>query len=370
MNILSGIEDLNRILNIINPTFSVVREEGFDFRYIMPKAYSENSSLLKYHYILCDNGIDVAAAGNIPGVISLNKFNYTYSFLGSVATLPQHAKKGYMRILMQAIEADDIKNRKVFSLLTGARSRYSRYGYTKLYSGCYFLFDEYFAKHTQKNEDITIRQYNGEIDKLYELYLSTQPLILRSKEELLPCLGMSRSTLRLIEYKGNIVGYYTFCKRKKLYVPEFAISDYSLCSGVMRAIFDFEQVTNFSVYVNPVNIALRSNLDAICEEGIISDDLQVRVYDLALFIKMLIELNLQKGILVEDDIKESILVENKIYNIMINNGQVSVECEDSDVYGMNKNEFLRLAINNPLPSFKKTSKIFPLAFGISLPDCF
>lgn len=370
MKILKGIEDLNRILDIVNPTFGVVREEDFDFRYIMPKAYSENSNLLKYHYILCDNGTDVATAGNIPGVISLNQSNYTYSFLGSVATLPQYEKKGYMRILMQAIEEDDIKDGKVFSLLTGARGRYARYGYTKLYSGCFFSFGEYFAKHTQKDDDMIIRQYDGDLDRLYELYLSTQPLILRSKDELLPCLGMSRSELRLIEYKGNIIGYYTFCKRKKLYVPELAISDYSLLRGVMRAIFDFEQVPDFCVYVNPLDVALRSNLDNICEEGVINDELHVRVYDLALFIKMLIELNIQKGILSLEGKKESICVESKIYNITIDKGSVSVQVEDTDVNGMNKNDFLRLAINNPLPTLRKTSMIFPLTFGINLPDYF
>lgn len=370
MNILKGIEDLNRILDVINTTFGVVREENFDFRDIMPKAYGENSNLLKYHYILCDNGVDVAAAGNIPGVISLNQVDYAYSFLGSVATLPQYENKGYMRVLMQDIKSDDIKNKKVFSLLTGARGRYARYGYTKLYSNCFFYFDEYFLKHTAKDNDITIRTYDGEIDRLYELYTSTQPLILRSKEELLPSLGMSRSALRLIEYKGKIVGYYAFCRRKKLYIPELAISDYNLCGKVMRAIFDFEQITNFCVYVNPLNVALRSALDAVCEESVINDELQIRVYDLALFIKMLIELNLFKGILSTEDQQESICIENKIYRITINNGKVSVSIEDSDAYGMNENEFLRSAINNPFSSLKKTSNVFPLAFGISLPDCF
>lgn len=370
MNILYGVKDLSRILNIINPAFGAVREEGFDFRHIMPKAYGDGESLLKYHYILCDNNADVATAGNIPGVIALDGGDYAYSFLGSVATLPQYEGKGYMRALMQAIEADDIKDGKVFSLLTGARGRYQRYGYTKLYSGCYFTFDEYFAKHTPKNQDITIRKYNGEIDVLYDIYKATQPLLLRSKEDILPCLCMSRSEIRLIEYKGNVVGYYTFCTRKKNYLPEFSIVDCNLCEGTMREIFDFENVPSFSVYVNPLNTALRAKLDSICEEASISDDLQVRVYNMPLFIKMLVELNIQKGIISADNVCERIVLEGKVYTISVDNGEVSVTCQECNEFGTSQSEFLRSAINNPLSVLRKTSRIFPLAFGINLPDCF
>lgn len=370
MIITYGIKDLQRILNIVNPSFGAVREEGFDFREIMPKAYSDGADLLKYHYIASDGDVDVATAGNIPMQINVGKSSYQCSFLGSVATLPKYEGKGYMRTLMQNIEQDDIAFGKDFSLLTGARGRYARYGYTKVYSGYSFTFGEYYFKHTPKNQDITIREYNGEIDALYNIYTATQPLLLRIKDDILQCLEMSRSKVRLIEHKGNIVGYYAFCTRKKVYLPEFAITDYSLAPSVMREIFDFEKVASFSVWVNPLDTKLAGVLDAVCEDACLQDELQIRVYNLCAFIKMLVELNVEKGIISGENATDSVVVDGNRYDISIENSLVCVDCNRVDEQGLSVNEFLRSAINKPLTCLKKTKGIFPLAFGISLPDCF
>lgn len=368
MRISYGTNDLNRILNIINPSFGAVREDGFDFRYIMPKAYGEKNNLLQYHYVVSDGGVDVTTAGNIPGKIVTHTAQYRYAFLGSVATLPAYEGKGYMRALMKRIKQDDITDGKVFSLLTGARVRYARHGYTKVFSAYSFVFDEYFAKHTTKNPDISIRAYSGDINALYEIYQSTQPIILRSKDDILPCLSMSRSALRLIEYRGKTVGYYTFCTRKKLYIPEFAITDCSLVGSVMREVFDVENVAHFSVYVNPLDVRLRNALDVICEAAHLCDELQIRVYDLCAFIKMLVELNIEKSIIDSKDFDFCVVVDGKKYDISVADTTVNVHCTKSDIVGCSVSEFLRGTINNPFSSFR--SEIFPLAFGISLPDCF
>lgn len=365
MKINYSTNTLKQILDIINPTFGAVREEGFDFRKIMPKAYSESSSLIKYHYVLEDEGKGVAAAGNIPYTITTSGASYTYSFLGSVATLPQYEGRGYMRALMDRIYADDLASGKVFSLLTGARGRYSRYGYTKLFSSRFYTFDEYFYKHAHTS-GIKIEELS-DVDGAYELYLKTQPLILRDKETFLPSLQMSSSRVRQIMLEGRLVGYYCFCTRKRTYLPELVIFDLSLLEGAIKAILDFESVKAFSIYASPLSKAYCAALDKLCEEASLSDDIHIRVYDMQAFIKLLVELNVANGF-VSGDISESVCIDNKCYSISIEGGIVDVQAVDSDIEGISQGEFLRCCINGATP-IERTS-IFPLVFGVSLPDCF
>lgn len=371
MEIIYGRENLDEVLNIVNSAFCPVREEGFDFRYIMPKAYGKDCNLLQYHYIVKDNGKNVAAAGNIPNVIKTSGGEYKFSFLGSVATLPDCQGKGYMRALMNRVESDDLKNGVVFSLLTGARERYNRYGYTKCFSSLTYTFDEYFLSHAKADESITVSPLcEDDFDGAFEIYRTVVPLVLREKSNFVPSLEFSTSNVRAIRKNGVLTGYYCFTTRKNFGIGELAIIDLSDLKAVLKAIGDFENVKSFNVNVNPLDVRMASALDKLCEGAALNDVLHVKVYDMSRFLKMLCELNIEKGIKCITDTQETVAMGDKAYSVCISKGQVDVKevaCVKENAPTVS--EFLRSAVNGIDRAFDG-SAILPLAFGISTPDEF
>ena len=371
MEIIYGRENLDEVLNIVNSAFCPVREDGFDFRYIMPKAYGKDCNLLKYHYVVKDCGKNVAAAGNIPNVIKTSGGEYKFSFLGSVATLPDCQGKGYMRALMNMVERDDLKNGVVFSLLTGARERYSRYGYTKCFSSLTYTFDEYFLSHEKADESIVISPLcEDDLSGAFEIYGNVSPLVFREKSNFVPSLEFSTSKVRAIRKNGILIGYYCFTTRKNLGVGELAIKDTSQLKAVLKSIGDFESVKSFNVSVNPLDVRMASALDKLCESAALNDVLHIKVYDMARFLKMLCEMNVEKGIKIIPDVKEVVAIGDKTYSICVSKGQVDV-CETACTAGnaLPASAFLRAAVNGIDRTFDN-SAIFPLAFGISAPDEF
>lgn len=370
MEIIYGRENLEEVLKVVNSAFCAVREDGFDFRYIMPKAYGKDCNLLQYHYVIKDNGKNVAAAGNIPNVIKTSAGEYKFSFLGSVATLPDCQGKGYMRALMNRVERDDLNNGVVFSLLTGARGRYCRYGYTKCFSSVVYTFDEYFLSHTESDADISVSPLSAkDLNEVFEIYRSNSPLVFRDKNNFVPSLEFSLSKVRAIHKNGNLIGYYCFTTRKSLGVGELAIVDTAHLKAVLKAIGDFEKVKSFNVNANPLDVRMTRALDALCECAALSDGLHIKVYDMARFVKMLVELNIEKGIKDIPDTEEVITIGEKTYAVCICNKQVEVKEFDCKADAMSVSSFLRGIVNGIGRAFD-TSKIFPLAFGISAPDEF
>lgn len=371
MEIIYGRENLDEVLRIVNSAFCPVREDGFDFRYIMPKAYGEHCNLLQYHYVVKDNGKSVAAAGNIPNVIKTNGGEYKFSFLGSVATLPDCQGKGYMRALMNRVESDDLQNDIVFSLLTGARERYSRYGYTKCFSNLNYTFDEYFLTHAKADDSIAVSPLcEDDLNGAFEIYSAVSPLVFREKSNFVPSLEFSTSKVRAIRKNGILIGYYCFTTRKNLGVGELAIIDTSDLKAVLKEIGGFENVKSFNVSVNPLDVRMASALDRLCESAALSDVLHIKVYDMARFLKMLCELNVEKGIKIVHDTEETVAIGDKSYSICIRRGQVDVKataCAAENALSVSS--FLRSAVNGIDRTFD-SSAIFPLTFGINAPDEF
>ena len=371
MEIIYGRENLEEVLKVVNSAFCAVREDGFDFRYIMPKAYGKDCNLLQYHYVIKDNGKNVAAAGNIPNVIKTSAGEYKFSFLGSVATLPDCQGKGYMRTLMNRVERDDLNNGVVFSLLTGARGRYCRYGYTKCFSSVVYTFDEYFLSHTESDSDISVSPLSAkDLDDAFEIYRSNSPLVFRDKNNFVPSLEFSLSKARVIHKNGNLIGYYCFTTRKSLGVGELAIVDTAHLKAVLKAIGDFENVKSFNVNANPLDVRMTRALDALCECAALSDGLHIKVYDMARFVQMLLALNIEKGIKRIGNVQETISIVGDCFEVYVNDGKASVlKTNKKPQFVFESAEFLRLAINGTSRAMDE-SKIFPLAFGISAPDEF
>ncbi len=371
MQIVYGRENLDDTLKIVNSAFCPVREDGFDFRQIMPKAYGEKCNLLQYHYIVKDGEKGVAAAGNIPGVIATSQGDFPFVFLGSVATLPECQGKGYMRALMERVDVDNRQNQVVFSMLTGARKRYVRHGYTKCFSTLCYTFDCYFHTHAASDCSLLIDEFKAEdLDEIFDVYQEFSPLKLRTKESFVPCLQFSKSQLRTVRKDGKIVGYYTFATRKNLGVGELCLSDLSIAASLMKAVADFENVKTFNVLVNPLDVRLASVLDGICEGAALSDGLQIKVYDMARFVQMLLALNLDKGIKRLENVQETISIGGECFEVCVNDGKASVQKTDKKPqFSFEVAEFLRLAINGASRALDE-SKIFPLTFGISAPDEF
>ena len=76
---------------------------------------------------------------------------------------------------MASIEKENLPQKVVFSVLTGARKRYNYYGYERTGFRYFFIFSEYFAKHHKAEYDLVFGDLKDYYKEAYEIYKSNQP---------------------------------------------------------------------------------------------------------------------------------------------------------------------------------------------------
>lgn len=365
INIKSG-NDIQTIIEIANRSFAPIREDGFDFREIMPKVYCHAKSAAM-HKLVFEDGVPVALAGNLPSQINIQDRQFPFTILGTVSTLPGYRNKGYMGLLVNAFHKEDIRSGKVFSILTGLRDRYRHFGYEKCTTNIIYTVSERNI-HKGQRQPIFVRPFCARNKTvLYDLFKSKNPIVARGEETFVDCLLTSKSHVCELYNDGIFCGYYTFSERKDC-IFELLLKDYSIVVEALESIMRFEGKTELKIFVNMLDKDLILSLDGIAENKDCVDYLHFKVYDLKQFLEMLLCLNIDK--IKNKSCKEEYVVENEKIILFIDNGKFSVNSIHVTAQGMTQNEFLRQIIGNPCSAIGRTSLIFPLYFGLYEADLF
>lgn len=365
-------EDISEIIEVANASFSSVREQGFDFRKIMPKIYGEGKDISDSHYVIEDNGKIVSLAGNLQSKIDIGGKAFPFSVIGTVSTLPEYRGKGYMSKVVNSVIDDSEKNECVFSTLTGFRKRYNFFGFEK-YTTCYkFVFKNDSIRYLPSDPKISICLYDddsADIDKIYNIYQESHPHIQRAKDNFIECLRISNADIYIIKHSGRVCGFVSYAKRKSC-VQELILEDLTLLPTVVRAILEYNSsYSDITFLVNPLSFSLVNAFDEISEDRILCDYLHIRVYDMMRFLEMLLLLNNEA--LNHVNSEETYNIDGKTISISINYGKVEInDCENQSCKRYTQREFLRMVLGDGNNDLCRNSKIFPLQFGINEPDLF
>ncbi len=357
----------DKIIEIANTAFRTVRPQTFDFKNIMPKAYSDSINSTSMHYVVKENNQIIAIGGNILKEINYNNETYSYSLVGTVSTLPQHTNKGCMKKLIEKIDQENHLKNVDFSLLTGRKERYNYFSYVKTGLCFSYTFDQYFIKHHQ-NSNIRIRPFDDcDLDNIYDIYLKNCIIPLRKKDEMVLSLMESNSRIFILENEEKTIGYFSFSDYKKS-VHEFFLLNYkNLEKSIISVINYFSDIDNITFSPFSSNLELIRAFNKISDKKAINDKLLIKVYHLDKFFKYV--LNLNKS-MIKTNFKKYFRIENKTYCFIVqqNNVDVYQTINNSDLINYTIEEFLELSLGfngllSPLFSF-------PLIFDFPDPDLF
>ena len=361
-------EDMNDIINIANDAFAPEREFGFDFRKIMPKVYN-HKEMAETHYAIKDNDKIVSLVGRLIQPITLNGKQYSFSFLGTVSTPVEHRNQGLMHELITQIESDSKSRGITFGMLTGARRRYAEFGYAKCYTAYNFTFEEYTLRCFKGSSNISILECTPkDTDLLLELYKKSELLQIRTLANLFECLQTSNSSVFLIKNGPHPIGYFSYSSRKDL-ITELVVTDYEALPQILCAILEGLKIPMLKVLTSTTQKTLVKHLKTFSEGSALIDDLQIKVYDVARFLEFLFELNFER--LQGVECKESYTIDDTTYLISIanNNYKITINQHPSDNrYSLE--QFTRNILGDANNELCATSRIFPLNFGLTIPDTF
>ena len=358
--------EMATVIRIANESFRPERESEFDFQKIMPKVYGEVKDTAPYHTFLLKEGEPVALTGNLPSYFSVKGTRYPYGIVGTVCTLPAHRNNGYFYTLMQALDVEDRKEGRVFSLLSGLRKRYNTFGYEKCSTTYRFKISGRSLKNTVVPEDLTVTELTEqEREASYALYLKTQPFPVREEKDFVPCLKMSDAEIYAVKRQGSVVGYFNYAARKKG-IFELGVEELSLLPAILLLFMQEKALTEVTVCINSLAFNLIESLSSFAEERTLVDDIHIKVYDVLPFLQMLWEIN-RKNIPFSAK-EECVCIDGKTYSFSHAEGVKEVSACGAPAF--TRAQFLRMAIGDGNNELCRGSQFFPLFFGLNEADMF
>lgn len=100
-----------------------------DFATLLPKLYGEHGDGAARHFVVREDGKLAATVLVYPVTMHIGERTLTTLGVGSVSTHPGARGKGYMRLLMDAVDARAKETGAAFAVLGGQRQRYQYFGY-------------------------------------------------------------------------------------------------------------------------------------------------------------------------------------------------------------------------------------------------
>jgi len=124
----AGPEEKQEIIEFIDYVFSKAHRPH-DFATLLPKLYGESGDGAAHHFVVRENGKIAATVLAYPVVVCAGKRRIMTLGVGSVSTHPAARGKGYMKLIMDAVDERARELGAAFAALGGQRQRYQYFGY-------------------------------------------------------------------------------------------------------------------------------------------------------------------------------------------------------------------------------------------------
>lgn len=100
-----------------------------DFQTLLPKLYGKNGDATDHHFVIREDGKIMATILAYPVIMHLGDMTLTTLGIGSVSVHPRAQSKGYMKLLMGAVDQCARDHQATFAVLGGQRQRYGYFGF-------------------------------------------------------------------------------------------------------------------------------------------------------------------------------------------------------------------------------------------------
>lgn len=145
-------EERDEIIEFIDYVFSKAHRPH-DFASLLPKLYGKNGDGAAHHFVVREEGKLAATVLVYPVPMHIGEKTLMTLGVGSVSTHPRARGRGYMHLLMDAVDARAKEMGAAFAVLGGQRQRYQYFGFDH---GGYQLHGEFTpdnARHALRGVD-------------------------------------------------------------------------------------------------------------------------------------------------------------------------------------------------------------------------
>ncbi len=158
-----------KLMHLIDLTFGFATPET-QFLGLLPKLYRPECRPQDSNYVVCEDGVPVAAVGAYDHAITVMGRRIPCRGIGNVAVHPEHRSKGYMKMAMEAALDDMVRDGIALSTLGGRRQRYQYFSYDKCGPCHTFSITADNLRHTYGSLDapLTVREITDASDPLID----------------------------------------------------------------------------------------------------------------------------------------------------------------------------------------------------------
>lgn len=121
-------QEKDEIVDFIDYVFSKAHRPH-DFASLLPKLYGEDGDGAAHHFVVREDGKLAATVLAYPVKLHVGGRTLMTLGVGSVSTHPRARGRGYMRLIMDAVDARAKETGAAFAVLGGQRQRYQYFGY-------------------------------------------------------------------------------------------------------------------------------------------------------------------------------------------------------------------------------------------------
>lgn len=273
-------EEKGEIVEFIDYVFSKAHRPH-DFATLLPKLYGENGDGAAHHFVVREEGKIAATVLCYPVTMMLGGQRLETIGVGSVSTHPAARGKGYMKIIMDAVDELAARTGADFAVLSGKRQRYEYFGYQ--YGGYQLSGSlmEHNAAHALSGVDA--RAYavapmtQAHVPQAMALLQRQPGYCVRSERAYLDILRSWNNEPFAVLKDGAAAGFGTLRQNaKSCEVAELLLEDENDFPAVMKALS--ARYGAISTTAAPWQKQRAAWLARVCEEFAIANNLSYKIY--------------------------------------------------------------------------------------------
>lgn len=282
---------IKEIREFIDSVFKKDRDDSFSFLTEQGKIYNNQfKDYCSSHYLAIENNEIIGVGANVLRKFTFEGKEHLVSLVGSVSVREDYRNRGVMKMIMEAIDKENINNNVSFSLLTGRRERYRHYGYEKGPYSHLYTIDEYNLKNVEDLASIEVYMMKEEdSDIAYDIYLTKTQFPLRSKEEFYLTLKTYDSTPYVIRKDNEIEGYLVY-NRKTNTIVELVEKEEDIMVFIKKLLKTLN-LSSLSIIVSPLNKIQNKVFSKKLDGVSLREDINLKVYDFITFLDLVFTSN-------------------------------------------------------------------------------
>lgn len=268
--------DKNDLIDFIDYVFSKAARPH-DFATLLPKLYGEHGDAAHHHVVVREDGRIVATLVAYPVMMHIAGEDVLTLGIGSVSVHPRSRGKGYMQLMLDAVDQRAAELGAVMAVLGGRRQRYAYYGYEKAGLELVGHLDRANVRHAFRDVDIgayALVPMTEEHVPAAKVLHSAQPCYChRSEEKFIDILRTWTAAPYAIMKDGVLAGYCTMCGQD---VSELLLTDECDAPAALKLLS--ERFGNLTLHAACWEKQRAALITDVCETFHICPENQYKVY--------------------------------------------------------------------------------------------